>query len=229
MPHPPTAPDTLTATAPESYEKWYGRRLMVLYYLLGAHASAVALHFAAKLHYGAVETLERAGRSMPGWAAAQAVEAVTGYLVLPLSLAVGVIFFSVPWMKPQDLPAWVSAAHFRAAVARIRNGVVGGDPATDHVARIACENLIRRSSLEPKILLLAQTFSLGFWCLLLGPGLAMSAAEGDLFLVLLQAGSLLFFVGLHAAPWRLALLRYRALEYRELHEALLWRLHGAVR
>lgn len=230
MPHPPTTANTSTPVAgSEPYEKWYERRMAVFYYLLGTQATAGVLHIAAKIHYNGVELLGLLGRSAPGWDAAKSIESVTAHLVFLLSLAVGAAFFWLPWMKPRDLPAGTGTARFRAAQTRIRHGVVGGDPATDHAARIAAEHLARQSRLDPRTMLALNAIALIPVLLLFGSGMVWAVSAGDTVNVLLQAGALTPFVCVYAAQWRLVFLRRRALEFRRLHEDLLRRLHGTAR
>ncbi|MFL1435480.1 hypothetical protein [Nocardiopsis protaetiae] len=230
MAHPPmTANVSANAAGPDSYEKWYKRRVAAFHYLFGTSVTVGGLHFAAGFHDDNVEVLDLVGRSMPGWEAAGTVESATAHLAFLLFPAMGAAFFGMPWTSPKDLPAGVSAKRFRTAEMRIRYGVVGGDPETDHVARIAAESLIRRVILDPRILLAFQVPTLGFMLFMTGSGLVWGWADGDTVLVLRQGGALLLFVCLFAVPWRLVLLRRRALEFRNLHEALLRRLHGTGR
>jgi hypothetical protein len=88
--HLPTTVNAAANTAdPDSYEKWYERRTIALYYLMGAAATAGALHFVAKFHYANVEIFDLIGRSIPGWEAARTVESVTAYLSFFLPACAG--------------------------------------------------------------------------------------------------------------------------------------------
>ncbi|WP_306370203.1 hypothetical protein [Nocardiopsis sp. CC223A] len=213
----------------DSYEKWYRRRSTIAYCLLGVWVAVGTLHFATGLHYDNVEMPAFLGPSMPGWETVKTVETVTSFALSALSVPMGLMFFSLPWLSPEDLPPGVSTARFRAAVGRIRNGMVGGAPETDHVARIAAENLIRRGILDARILLPLQAYLVGLVFLLSGSGPVRGILEGDSVLALLRSGTLFVFVCVFAAPWRLVFLRRRALEFRGFHEALLRELYGVGR
>lgn len=227
MAYPPTTPDvSAPVTDSESYEKWYGRQVIALCCLMGTVVTAGALHFAAKIHQGGVEMLALLGRAMPGWEAAKTVESVTAYLVFFLFLAMGVAFFRLPLIRPQRLPAGVSAARFRTAEIRVRYGVVGGDPETDHLARTVSEIAAHRNVQAPKAMLPLQIICSGSLLLICGAGLVRGIVTGETWLVLIEAGVLSLFACMYAMMWRTVLLRRKALEFLRLHEAL---YRGAAR